>query len=293
LREHNQTEIRFRERLGRFVWFKSGPDPMNIRSGGNADPLGETENGLGPEIGANRVSHDMDEIFGAEKPFLNKDISPNSQAITAIVARDEAARTGRSGVARKLALPGVLITGALAVSIFLAQHGISNLSSRQNAKPLPLPAPLLAQVDRVPALIQSQPVSTAPISLASKNATRNSATVGSRARSRPVNHKHWTHHFAMRPVIRAPKNAHSSGSIPIGTRSPGYSYDPHDHHYPFVVYGAPYVSYYRESASSDRQRLEDRRRWEERQERLRIWEPRRWRGEHRRSRNDDDDDDDD
>jgi hypothetical protein len=237
---------------------------MDFRSGGNADPPVETQSGLGPEIGGSRVSHDMEGIFGAAKQFPNKETSPNFRPITAIVASDRDVLTRRSGIARKLALPGVAIMGALAISIVLARHGITNLPSRQNAGPPLLPTPHLAQLDRVPALVRSQADSTAPTREASKHATRTSATVGSRFRPRRVTHKHnSTRHLVMRQDLRAPTNAQGFRSLSIGTRSPGYSYAPHDHYAPYAGYDA-YAYYYREGARIEWQRLEELRRQEAR-----------------------------
>jgi hypothetical protein len=108
-----------------------------------------------------------------------------------------------------------------------------------------------------------------------------------------THHHYSTHHLVMKPVIRAPAIAQRSASLSIGTRSPGNSYDPRDHYAPFVGYDAPYASYYRESVWGERQRMEEGRRWEERQERQRIWEQRRRQEEHRWHHHKDDDDDDD
>jgi hypothetical protein len=234
----------------------------------------------------------MEGIFGS---IPNGETTPSSQAITTIVARDRNGRTKLSGATRKLVLPSVVITGALAASIVLLPHGVPNPSPRQIAESRPPVEPQVAQVDRVPALVQTQADSTAPMSLAREHATRESAAVETRPRPRPVIHKHIsTLRLVMRPVTRAPAHAQSSGRLFIGAGSPGYSYDPYDHYDPNGGYDAQYASYYREGARIERQRLEELRRREERQERQRYWEERRWQEEHRRRhRNDDDNDDED
>jgi hypothetical protein len=155
---------------------------MDYHSDGKANPAGGVEDVFAPDIGATRVSHDMEGIFGAARPLPDEEASPNSPAINPIVARARDGRTGRSRVERTLALSGLVIACALAASIFVVQHGSSNPEPSRVAKSLPPLASQMAQADRVPALVQPQAIPVAPTSLAGEHATKTSAAAAPRPR---------------------------------------------------------------------------------------------------------------
>lgn len=169
---------------------------MDFHSGGNADPARRTE-----AARAGQVSHDMEGIFRAAKPLPKEDVAPHSHGAVILVP---GGRNKRSGMGRKLALPGVVMAGALTAGIVLAQLGHSNLSSRQVAKPLPSLAVHVAQGYRLPALVQARPVAAGSTSRTSEVAAKTSATVEPRPRRLASYHPQHkkTERLVMRPRAR-------------------------------------------------------------------------------------------
>jgi hypothetical protein len=210
-REQNQAWLVLGKRLVRLFGSSWGVGPMDFHSGGDADPAGKTENLLGSDNGARQVSHDMEGIFGAAKS-RNGEASSQSRAIVPIVARPPDGRTKRSAIGRTLPPPGVLIAGALAVSIVLsivlAEHGAPSSSSRPIAKPLPPLASQVAQVERPPILARPQAAPAAPAGIASKHATETSAAEKSRRKPKPVTDRQApksTQRLAVKPATREPQ----------------------------------------------------------------------------------------
>src|SRR5262245_55280674 len=106
----------------------------------------------GTAIGDTQVSRDMETIFGRADPFPSGETSGKSQAIKPIVSRCSTQPNGET-----LVLTGVVLAGALAVSLGLAQRGMPNPSPRQTAKPL-APVVSTAPVQRGPVLAETQAV---------------------------------------------------------------------------------------------------------------------------------------
>ena len=154
---------------------------MHSLSGGNAGRAGTVETVPGPVLGATHVSHDMESIFGRSDSFPEAHPSTVSPAITPIISRSSPRRFGRGW-----ALAAVAIVGVLGISIVLAQRDKPQLSPKPIAEPVPS---LTVQAPRVtpgPTSVQAATAPTVPTRAASEPATRNSAAVKSRPKTKPA-----------------------------------------------------------------------------------------------------------
>jgi hypothetical protein len=147
---------------------------MHSHSGGNAIPPGTTttDDASAPAIGAIQVSHDMETIFEGADCYPAGKASATASSITPIVSRSSTDRL-RNG--RVLALTGLVIAGAVGISIGLAPRDIPDVSPRQFATPFSSLASQVDRVSRAPTSIQSVAGPAVPTGRASEAAAETSA----------------------------------------------------------------------------------------------------------------------
>lgn len=155
------------------IFVQAGRGPMPFRSDRNSGPEPETENMPGPEWHAHQFYPRFRDIDEGD-PFSRREANAYSKTVSmpgsasepsrpyprfamidepdgetpakSKATESDANRSNRSGNNRKLALAGVMIAGALAVSIGLTLRGAPSPPPRQDVKPLP---PITSQTNRI------------------------------------------------------------------------------------------------------------------------------------------------